>query len=102
LLKLREVTSRSVLPFLMQYRVASAPSRFTEYDLMVLPKLLASPLMEDCRASLLLLKNAGTSGDFEQESLGPPTMSSWPFFSVFNQTQIANFAELPDFTHDGK
>jgi hypothetical protein len=81
LLKLREVTPRRVIPFLMQYRSKFLLSPYTEYDRMVMSKLLVSPLLEDCAFVLNMMQNAGSRGDFEQETLGPPTSNGWPFFS---------------------
>ena len=38
--------------------------------------------MKDCRKDLTAMRAAGTKGDFEQESLGRPTMDGWPFYEL--------------------
>jgi hypothetical protein len=38
--------------------------------------------MVDCRDELKAMLEAGTKGDFEQESLGRPVLDGWPFYSA--------------------
>jgi len=45
-----------------------------------LTRLLADPMMADCREPLEAIREAGTKGDYEQESLGPPELEGWPFY----------------------
>jgi len=37
--------------------------------------------MIDCHDELHAMREAGTKGDFEQESLGRPTLEEWPFYA---------------------
>lgn len=79
LLKLREATTRHVAPFQMKWRPASVPSPLTPYDHKLLEKLLAAPLLSDVCDEIHLIAVREDRGDFEQETLGPPTGSGWPF-----------------------
>jgi hypothetical protein len=38
--------------------------------------------MSDCREPLEAMRAAGTKGDYEQESLGPPELVGWPFYAL--------------------
>lgn len=73
LLKLREATVRHVQPFHMQWRPATVPSPLTPYDRQLLPKLLEAPRLADVRAEILAIAQRNDRGNFEQETLGPPT-----------------------------
>ncbi len=73
LLKLREATSRSVAAFKMKWRPAREPSPLTPFDRKVLEKLLVEPLLSDVREEIRIIAELGDRGDFEQETLGPPT-----------------------------
>jgi Uncharacterized protein conserved in bacteria C-term(DUF2220) len=79
LLKLREATRRPVEVFKMKYRPKETRSPLTPYDLQLLPKLLASPLLADVRPELEAVVKRQDRGDFEQETLGPPASGGWPF-----------------------
>jgi hypothetical protein len=39
-------------------------------------------MMSDCREPLEAMREAGTKGDYEQESLGPPELEGWPFYAL--------------------
>lgn len=78
LLKLREV-SPGVLPLHMRWRSKTQPSPLTEVDRKLLPELIASPLLQDCRGEMEIMMTRNDRGDFEQESLGVP-QPHWPFF----------------------
>ena len=78
LLKLREATSRPVAAFRMKWRPALAPNPLTPFDRRLLDKLLSEPLLSDVREILRLIAESGDRGEFEQETLGPPTkMERW-------------------------
>lgn len=73
LLKLREATPRPVGAFQMKWRPAAKPSPLTPFDRKLLEKLLAAPLLSDVREEIRIIAELGDRGDFEQETLGPPT-----------------------------
>lgn len=78
--KLREVSGRPVHPFHMHWRPQANASPLTQRDQQILSRLLADPSMTDCHAALHAMREAGNKGDFEQESLGRPTLEQWPFY----------------------
>lgn len=82
LAKLREHSKRLVIPFLMGIRPAKNKCVLGEYDQALLPRLLQDPLLSDVRPGLEAMKNSGSKGDFEQETIGLPDLESWPFYSV--------------------
>lgn len=79
--KLRDVSGRPVHPFHMHWRPSPNASALTQRDQQILTRLLADPTMTDCHATLHAMREAGTKGDFEQESLGRPTLEQWPFYA---------------------
>jgi hypothetical protein len=79
--KLREVSDRAVHPFHMCWRPQASASPLTQRDQQILARLLTDPRMADCRDELKTMHDAGTKGDFEQESLGRPTLEGWPFYA---------------------
>ena len=79
LLKLREATERPVEVFRMGWRAGERPSPLTPYDARLLPKLLTDPRLADVRPEIEAIVENGNRGDFEQETLGPPTAGGWPF-----------------------
>jgi len=79
--KLREVSGRTVRPFQMRWRAKDSASPLTQRDHQILTRLLADHLMTDCHAELHAMREAGTKGDFEQESLGRPVLEGWPFYA---------------------
>ncbi|MBE2284317.1 MAG: hypothetical protein IAE77_12745 [Prosthecobacter sp.] len=78
--KLREVSGRTVHPFHMRWRPQANASPLTQRDQQILSRLLADPCMTDCHDELHAMREAGNKGDFEQESLGRPTLEEWPFY----------------------
>lgn len=79
--KLREIRRTSVQPFHMSWRPSAQAAPLTQRDLQLIGRLLADPRMADCHASLQAMRNSGTKGDFEQESLGRPSLNEWPFYT---------------------
>ncbi len=79
LLKLREVSPRPVESFRMKFRAGKMRIPLTPYDRLLLPKLLATPLLADAHAELEIIVERQDRGDFEQETLGPPASCGWPF-----------------------
>lgn len=78
---LREKTGRPFLPLHMRFRPRDdAPALIAE-EAKILTRLLADPRMTDCHTALHAMREAGNKGDFEQESLGRPTLEQWPFYS---------------------
>lgn len=78
--KLRELRSASVQPFHMSWRPSAQAAPLTQRDHQIIDRLLADPQMADCRPALQAMQNSGTKGDFEQESLGRPSLPEWPFY----------------------
>ncbi len=78
--KLREVSGREVTPFHMAWRPWTQSSLLTQRDLKIIERLLADPCMSDGHAALQAMRDSGQRGDFEQESLGRPTLAEWPFY----------------------
>lgn len=78
LLKLREL-SPAVQPLHMHWRPGKGPSPLTAFDRDLLPKLLANPLLQDCRTEMETMMDRNDRGDFEQESFGMPR-KNWPFY----------------------
>jgi len=83
--KLREVSRREVQPLHMRWRPAPTSAALTRRDQQIITRLLDDPRMADCREDLQAMLAAGQRGDFEQESLGAPSLRGWPFVErVFN------------------
>lgn len=78
--RLREVSGRAVRPFQMRWRSKTDALPLTQRDHQILTRLLSDPSMADCYAELRAMHQAGTKGDFEQESLGRPNLERWPFY----------------------
>lgn len=53
----------------------------TEKERQILVRLWDSPFMADCRGELQAMFEVGTKGNFEQESLGKPTLGAWQFYA---------------------
>lgn len=79
LLKLRECNPRPVEAFRMKFRAGKLRHPLTPYDQQLLPKLLTELRLADVRAELESIIARQDRGDFEQETLGPPTVGGWPF-----------------------
>lgn len=79
--KLRQATPRSVLPFHMGHRPKADSPVHTKNERRTVEQMISDPTMSDCHAPLRSLLLAGQRGDFEQETLHPPTHPGWPFYS---------------------
>lgn len=79
--KLRQTTSRVVDAFHMRHRWSPNSSLLTRNEHRIVEQLLADSAMSDCHAALRAMLETGRRGDFEQESLGAPTLAGWPFYS---------------------
>ncbi|WP_422319497.1 Wadjet anti-phage system protein JetD domain-containing protein [Prosthecobacter sp.] len=78
--KLRELAPHPVLPIHMSWRRSTQATPLTQRDHQIIERLLADPSMADCHPALQAMRNSGTKGDFEQESLGRPSLPEWPFY----------------------
>ena len=78
--RLREVSGRAVRPFQMRWRSKADALPLTQRDRQILTRLLSDPSMAGSYAELHAMHEAGTKGDFEQESLGRPNLEQWPFY----------------------
>jgi len=78
--RLREIHPRRVLPFQMDWRPKPSTPTLSPRDRTILERLLTDESMADCYDRLSAIREARTKGDFEQESLGAPTLSCWPFY----------------------
>lgn len=78
---LRARTARPIQPMHMAYRPRPDSRTLSTEEKNQLTRLLADPMMADCRVPLEAMREAGTKGDYEQESLGPPELVGWPFLS---------------------
>ena len=67
---LREKTGREFRPLMMRFRPMAGAPDLTEEELRVIGRLLGCDLMADVHAELRAMLEAGTKGDFEQESVG--------------------------------
>ncbi len=69
LLKLRQATPRPVAAWQMNWRDMDDSPLLTLYDRRILDRLLASPEMKDCYATMRQMLTSGRKGDYEQEFL---------------------------------
>jgi hypothetical protein len=65
---LREKTGRIIRPWRMAYRPRSG-SPLSKRESAILSRLIADPLVADVYPELVAMQNAGSKGNFEQESL---------------------------------
>lgn len=79
---LRERSQRIIQPLHMTFRPKDDSAVFTPNERQLLERLLAAACLTDCQSALQAMQTAGTKGDFEQESLGRPTMDGWPFYGL--------------------
>lgn len=79
---LREIGTRPVERFLMNWRDNPDSPPLSEYDRRILKSLKRSPLMKDCLPFLLEMERAGRKGFFEQETEGAPIFGQWPFWRL--------------------
>ena len=80
--RLLEMAGASVQPIHMAWRPSSSSPPLTQRDHQIIERLLADPCMADCHAPLQSMRDSGTKGNFEQESLGRPTLTEWPFYAA--------------------
>ena len=80
LCSLRELGIRRVEPFQMNWSDKEDSEPLSEHDLRILPTLKSSPLMEDCLPFLAAMEHLSRKGNYEQESLGMPQLTGWPFW----------------------
>lgn len=78
--RMRLMSERQVHPFCMKWRPAETAAALTKREQSILTRLLSDPLMSDCHAELQQMQAAGNRGDYEQESLGAPSLKEWPWF----------------------
>lgn len=78
---MRKKSGSAVKPFLMKWRARDMSKPLSARDQILLEKMINDPTMDDVHEDLRLMQNFGGKGDYEQESLGPPDLSEWPFFS---------------------
>lgn len=78
---LRTRSGRPIHPLHMHHRPREGSETLQPSDLQIIARLLADPSMADCHPALQTMQNSGTKGDFEQESLGRPSLPEWPFYA---------------------
>jgi hypothetical protein len=78
---MRRKSGSAVKPFLMKWRDRDMSMPLSARDQILLEKMINDPTMEDVHEDLCMIQNSGAKGDYEQESLGPPDLREWPFFS---------------------
>jgi hypothetical protein len=67
---LREKTGREFRPLMMRFRPLPGAPALTEEERRVIGRLLDSDIVADVHGELRTMLEAGTKGDFEQESVG--------------------------------
>jgi hypothetical protein len=80
--RLREIHPRPVQPFQMTWRTKADAPTLTPRERLILDRLLADGTMTDCHDTLHTIYDSGTKGDYEQETLGRPTLNGWPFYPI--------------------
>jgi Uncharacterized protein conserved in bacteria C-term(DUF2220) len=80
--RLREISPHPVLPMHMAWRPSTQAIPLPQRDHQIIERLLADACMADCHAPLQAMRDSGTKGDFEQESLGLPNLMEWPFYEI--------------------
>lgn len=78
---LRQRTGRPFCALHMDWRPEEDSAKLESADRRLIEKLLALPIMSSERPTLAAMLDNGLKGRFEQESLGPPNNSGWPFYS---------------------
>lgn len=73
--------ARVVHPFHMRWRAQAEGQKLTQHETATLMRLLAHDALADVRPHLQAMLDSGSKGNFEQESLGPPTHTGWPFYA---------------------
>ncbi len=79
--KIRELCRADARVFAMKYRAAHNQQSLSAFDKSLLPKLLVSPYLSDVYEEIRPMIECQSKGNFEQETIGAPTVSGWPFFS---------------------
>ncbi|MDI1314636.1 Wadjet anti-phage system protein JetD domain-containing protein [Prosthecobacter sp.] len=77
---LRSRSGRTIQPLHMHHRPLRDSETLQPLDLQIIDRLLADPHMADCHPPLQAMRDSGIKGDFEQESLGRPSLAEWPFY----------------------
>jgi hypothetical protein len=77
---LRERSQRIITPLHMSFRSKEGSPDLAQVERQTLSRLINHPMMNDCRSLLEAMLVLGKKGDFEQESLGAPRLSAWPFY----------------------
>lgn len=77
---LRARSGRAIHPLHVHHRPREGSEILSAPELQIIDRLLADPHMADCHAPLQAMRDSGTKGDFEQESLGRPSLPVWPFY----------------------
>ena len=77
---LRERTGLTIRSLHMRYRPGINPTALTPEERRLLIALVGSPVMADEKSELEKMLMANDKGQFEQESLGRPTLSLWPYY----------------------
>jgi hypothetical protein len=80
---LRERSGIDVRSFHMRFRSAAVVTPLTSRERALMADLLSRMPMES--ATLEAMLAAGHKGDFEQESLRPPSLSCWPFYDSIEE-----------------
>jgi len=76
----RERTGLVIRSLHMRHRPHSPSPTLTPDQKRILQRLIADPLLSDLHAELQALQTSGCLGAYEQESLGHPTLTAWPFY----------------------
>lgn len=77
--KIREASPGFVSRFHMRFGRGVIDRPISERDFKILNKMQLDDLMCDCEEDFNAMTFTLSMGDFEQESLGPPTRDGWPF-----------------------
>ena len=76
----RERTGLVIRPLHMVYRPHDPSPALSPEQQRTLQRLIADPLLVDLHPELHALQSSGCLGAYEQESLGRPTLPTWPFY----------------------
>jgi len=79
---LRERLGREVRALHMAYRPSSVMQPLSSHDHRMLRRLLGASALSDLHPVLLEILRAESLGHWEQEGLGRPTLSQWPFYGI--------------------
>jgi Uncharacterized protein conserved in bacteria C-term(DUF2220) len=77
---LRERSGRPIQSLHMSFRSGPFQTPLTKDDKSLLQRMLQSAVMQPERGHLSAMLFANLKGQFEQESLGRPELTSWPFY----------------------